>query len=97
MKKLLSFSAHDPDLFFCRTATGVEADAFIKSRNGGPSLFFEVKQSDKPHAKDVRHLKKYVSNDENAIGILINTGDSVEQMDQRIWAVPAAWMFAMAG
>ena len=97
MKKLLSFSAHDPDLFFCRTATGVETDAFIKSRNGSPSLFFEVKQSDKPHAKDVRHLKKYVSNDENAIGILINTGDSVEQMDQRIWAVPAAWMFAMAG
>jgi predicted AAA+ superfamily ATPase len=93
MKKIRCFAGHEPALFFCRTSTGVEVDAFVKSYNSKVSLFFEVKQSEQSHAKDIRHLKKYIADDENAIGVLVNNGDSVEQMEERIWAMPAAWLF----
>ena len=93
MKKILCFRGALQKLNFCRTATGVEADAVVKTDNGMVSLFFEIKQAQHANEKAVRHLKKYVQADEHGIGILVNNGTYADKIADRIWAVPAAWMF----
>ncbi len=93
MKKLLCATGAIQELNFCRTSTGVEADAFVKSDNGKFAMFFEIKQSAHADKKSIRHLKKYVAANENSIGILINNGSDIIKMEDRIWVVPAAWMF----
>jgi predicted AAA+ superfamily ATPase len=72
MKKIRCFTGYETEIHFCRTSTGVEVDAFVKTLNGRVSLFFEIKQSEAVHAKDIRHLRKYVADDDNAIGVLVN-------------------------
>ncbi|HIE32662.1 MAG TPA: ATP-binding protein [Thermodesulfobacteriaceae bacterium] len=95
IKKVLSFTEGQQDLNFSRTSTGVEADAFFTSNNGQIPFFIEVKQADKYHAKDVRHLKKYINANDEAVGLLVNNGTGIKQLTERIWAVPAAWIFSV--
>lgn len=93
IKKTFCFSIIQQELSFSRTATGVEADAFFKSYNGRIQFFIEVKQSEKTYPKDIRHLKKYMDGQNDAIGVLINNGNGIKQLTEQIWAVPAAWLF----
>ncbi|NOX81107.1 MAG: ATP-binding protein, partial [Deltaproteobacteria bacterium] len=93
VNKILCFNGGRRKLYFSRTATGVEADGFLTSDNGKIPLFLEVKQAEKMRSQDIRHLKKYVTEAESGIGLLINNGSVLEQVDDRIWAVPASWLF----
>ncbi len=93
MKKLLCARRAVQELNYCRTSTGVEADALVKSDNGRSSIFFEIKQSDHADKKAIRHLKKYVAANDDSIGILINNSADIMKLEDRIWMVPAAWMF----
>lgn len=93
VKKILSFQPGEQKLYFSRTATGVEVDAFCSSFNGKVSLFMEIKQAEKTRKQDARHLKKYLSWTANGLGLLIHNGTGVEQLDNKIWAVPAGWLF----
>jgi uncharacterized protein len=93
IKKILCHNARLRKLYFSRTATGVEADGYIAPHNGDTSFFIEVKQSEKSRPQDIRHLGKYVAEKESSIGLLINNGPGINRLDDRIWAVPAAWLF----
>jgi predicted AAA+ superfamily ATPase len=93
VKKILSFQTGEQKLYFSRTATGVEIDGFCSSLNGRISLLMEVKQTGKTSRQDVRHLKKYLGWTGNGFGLLLHNGTGVEQLDGKIWAVPAGWLF----
>jgi predicted AAA+ superfamily ATPase len=95
IKKILSFTEGQQDLSFSRTSTGVEADGLFYSNNGQVQFFIEVKQAETYHAKDIRHLKKYINANEESIGLLVNNATGVKQLDERIWSVPAAWLFSV--
>ncbi len=93
LKKILCHNATRRKLYFSRTATGVEADGFLAPNNGDTPFFFEVKQSEKSRPQDIRHLGKYVAETKSSIGLLINNAPGIEKLADRIWAVPAAWLF----
>ena len=93
IKKIFSFIPAHQQLYFCRTATGIEADAYFTSQNGKIAFFIEVKETGNTHPRDIRHLKKYVAAQDTAIGLLINNGTSCQQLAERIWSVPTAWLF----
>jgi len=88
IRKLLYQEALNEDVCFFRTSTGVESDAVISGRDGEVVFFCEVMQKAGAHRTDVRHLKKLVALSGEHIGLLINTADSVEKLDERIWQVP---------
>ncbi len=94
IKKILSFTEGQQSLSFSRTSTGVEADAFLTSNNCIIPFFIEIKQSDTYHVKDIRYLKKYINADDEAVGLLVNNGTGIKQLTERIWAVPAPWLFS---
>lgn len=91
-----SISLHDPfaNLSFSRTATGVESDAVFTNSIGNITFFIEVKLSSRNHPKDIRHLKKFVAESPDNIGIVINNSQSIKNITCNIWSVPAAWFFA---
>ncbi|MCK5544491.1 MAG: ATP-binding protein [Desulfobulbaceae bacterium] len=82
------------DLFFARTATGVEVDAVFSNLQGNITFFAEVKQGGTAHKADIRHLKKFVSMFANSVGLLINSTDSTRKLDERVWNVPAHWLLS---
>jgi len=93
VKKILSFQGNVEKLYFARTATGVEADGLLWSLNGKTTFFLKVKQADKVHPKDIRHLKKYVHQAEQSLGLLIYNGRHCQRLEEHIWTVPAPWLF----
>jgi len=93
IKKNLSFHGSYRELYFSRTATGVEADGFFQSLDGKVVFFVEIKQSERTKTQDIKHLKKYVATQDNSIGLLINNSSTITQLAERIWAVPAVWLF----
>ena len=93
-KKILSFHGMEEKLYFARTATGVEADGLLWSFNGKITFFLEVKQTENIHPKDLRHLKKYVHESENSLGLLLYNGSQCKRLERYIWAIPAPWLFA---
>ncbi len=81
------------ELFFARTATGIEADAVFSSLSGRITFFAEVKRAQTAAKGDIRHLKKFVAAADDHAGILINNGTAIEELAPRIWSLPAAWLF----
>ncbi|MEA3468994.1 MAG: AAA family ATPase [Thermodesulfobacteriota bacterium] len=94
IRKNLHFSSNDKELYFARTATGVEVDGFIKTPVSKCNLFVEIKQTDRNKKQDIKHLKKYVADDAEGVGILVNNSSRIEKMDERIWSVPAVWLLS---
>jgi predicted AAA+ superfamily ATPase len=94
VKKILSFYGAEKNLYFARTSTGVEADGLLWSCNGKIPFFLEVKQAKNSHPKDIRQLKKYVSETDNSIGLLTYNGSECMRVEENIWAVPAPWLFS---
>lgn len=93
INKNLSFHGSHRELYFSRTSTGVEADGFFRSFDGKVIFFVEIKQSEKSKVQDIKHLKRYVADHDNSIGLLINNSSTVRQLAERIWAIPAVWLF----
>ncbi len=94
IRKILYFNASQQKLYFSRTATGIEADGFFTSHQGSVSFYLEVKQSEKTRIHDVKHLKKYITAQDSSLGILVNNASNIELIADRIWAIPAAWLFS---
>ncbi len=92
IKKILAVRTGSNRLYFCRTATGVEVDGFLATDSDKISLFLEIKQAAQVQMKDIRHLKKYVRDQPDSLGLLIYNGGQIQQIEHRIWAVPAAWL-----
>ena len=82
------------NIYFARTSTGVEADAVFTNIKGNVTFYCEVKQRDITHRQDIRHLRKFVSLSEDHIGLLLNTTDYIEKLEDRIWNVPVHWLLS---
>lgn len=82
------------DLYFARTATGVEADAVFTNLKSDLVFYGEIKLSSKGHSADIRHLRKYTALAQNHLGLLLNTAKGTEKLDERIWSVPVSWLLA---
>ena len=82
------------DIYFARTSTGVEADAVFKNIENGLTFYSEIKQRDTPHGADIRHLRKFVSLNENNVGLLLNMSNSIKKLEERIWNIPVHWLFS---
>ncbi len=82
------------DIYFARTSTGVEADAVFKNIENGLTFYSEIKQRDTPHGADIRHLRKFVSLNENNVGLLLNMSNSIKKLEERIWNIPVHWLLS---
>ena len=80
------------DLYFMRTATGVEADIVFENLRRNTTFFCEVKLRSTVHRTDIRHLRKFVALSENHLGLLLNTSVATEKLDDRIWSLPVSWI-----
>lgn len=70
----------------------MEFDGFPATDSNKISLFLEIKQAAQVQMKDIRHLKKYVRDQPDSLGLLIYNGGRIQQIEHRVWAVPAAWL-----
>ena len=82
----------EPEIYFYRTASGVEVDFIICQ--GDKTLALEVKQSKKikeNFARSILNLKK--SNPEINLGIICYEGEEIKKIKEDIWAVPSWALF----
>ena len=82
------------DIYFARTSTGIEADAVFKNMERRLTFYCEIKQRDIPHSTDIRHLRKFISLDENNVGLLLNMSNAIEKLEERIWNIPVHWLLS---
>jgi predicted AAA+ superfamily ATPase len=94
IQKILSFRGGQQKLYFARTATGVEVDGYLESATTTTRMFLEIKQADTVRRQDIKHLRKYTAAEPAGFGLLIYNGDQILNIDQRIWAIPSAWLLA---
>jgi predicted AAA+ superfamily ATPase len=83
----------EPELYFYRTASGVEIDFILKK--GNHFLPIEVKGSEHVHTVDVRHLRKFLyAYPDTPIALLVYRGDEMYEISKNIWAVPDWMLFS---
>jgi hypothetical protein len=77
-----------PEVLYWRTTTGKEVD-FVIEREGS-LMPIEVKAAGRPRLDDTEGLNAFLDEYPDAArhGILIHTGDVIERLSPRIWAVP---------
>ena len=85
-----------PELLYWRTTTGKEVDFVIEHE--GRLTPLEVKTTSRPRLDDTDGLKAFLDEYPAAAthGILLHTGDTVERLSPRIWAVPLALALGIA-
>ncbi len=62
---------------------------------GETSVAIEIKAGERVHAGDAKHLRNLeeVTGIENRLGLVVYRGRSVEQLGEKIWAVPDVLLF----
>ena len=83
----------EPDIFFYRTAAGLEIDFLICGE--GIIAPVEVKFSEKASYADARHLEVFMREHKRIVpfGIVIYRGREFKEIRQNIWAVPDWYLF----
>jgi len=94
LRKRLTLDAPGQELFFLRTASGVEADAVFHDSTGRVTFFVEAKRTRDVCYADHRHLRRLTALDEQSIGLLVHQGVACRLLTDRIWAVPVHWLLA---
>ncbi|MBI2347968.1 MAG: ATP-binding protein [Deltaproteobacteria bacterium] len=77
-----------PQIYYCRTASGIEVDFVVESRHG--LLPVEVKTSPRARIEDTRSLEWFLDEHpkEARIGLLLYGGKEVVPLTKRVLAVP---------
>jgi uncharacterized protein len=83
----------EPDLFFYRSAGGLEIDFLICG--SGIILPIEVKASEKVSYADGRTLEHFIAEHKKTspLGIIVYRGKIVQEIRKNIWAVPDWFLF----
>lgn len=91
--KWKQLQAIEPDIFFYRTAAGLEIDFLICGE--GIIVPVEVKFSEKASYADARHLEVFMKEHKKIapFGIIIYRGVEFKEIRQNIWAVPDWYLF----
>lgn len=85
-----------PELLYWRTTTGKEVDVVIEHE--GRLTPIEIKTTARPRLDDTGGLNAFLDEYPQATthGFLIHTGDKVERLTPRIWAVPLSLALGVA-
>jgi len=91
--KWKQLQAIEPEIFFYRTAAGLEID-FLICGDGG-ILPVEVKFSEKTDYADARHLEAFMKENKKAspLGIVVYRGREFKEIRPNIWAIPDWYLF----
>jgi uncharacterized protein len=93
LTKAISFSKDKPSMFFLRTQTGQEID-FVIENGRGETIAIEVKSSQTISQSDTKNLIWFRDNQEDfKLGLILYTGAKSFQVSDRIWAVPASFLW----
>lgn len=86
-----------PEVLYWRTTTGKEVDFVIERE--GRLMPVEIKTAVRPRLADTDGLNTFLDEypDHAPHGILIHTGDTVERLTPRIWAIPLAVALGVPG
>lgn len=78
----------EPDLYFYRTAAGLEVDFLLAGEHG--ILPIETKSSERVAATDGRSVETFLREHPNAakVGLVVYPGDEVVQLRRNVWGVP---------
>ncbi len=78
----------EPELYFYRTAAGMEVDFLLTSEHG--IIPIEVKSSERVTAADGRSVETFMAEHSNAakIGLVVYPGDEVVELRRNVWGIP---------
>jgi hypothetical protein len=93
--KWRSLESIEPELFFYRSAGGLEID-FLICREGR-ILPIEAKASEKVSAADGRSLERFMNEYHKAcsLGVIVYPGLNFLEIRENIWAIPDWCLFGM--
>ena len=80
-----------PELYYYRTAAGLEIDFIIKYKN--KILPIEVKMKEKINNIDIKSLKLFIKQYNIDFGIVVYRGDNIEHIAKNIFAIPDKMLF----
>lgn len=82
------------EMFHLRTYDQREIDLLLTAEDR--VIAFEMKSADRVHRQDARHLRETepITGRRLLAGIVVYRGRGVIQLDERIWAIPDALLFA---
>ena len=77
-----------PDILYWRTIQGQEVDIVIESAAG--LIPIEIKRTARPRLRDITGLSAFLKDYPKTAmhGILLHSGETVERLADKIWAVP---------
>jgi predicted AAA+ superfamily ATPase len=78
----------EPELYFYRTAAGLEVDFLLASERG--IIPIEAKSSERVTTADGRSVETFMAEHPNAakVGLVIYPGDEVVELRRNVWGVP---------
>jgi hypothetical protein len=78
----------EPELFFYRTAAGMEVDFLLAGERG--IIPIEIKSSERVTAADGRSVAAFLAEHPKAarVGLVVYPGDEIAEIRERVWAVP---------
>ena len=80
-----------PELYYYRTAEGLEIDFIIKYKN--KILPIEVKMKEKINNIDIKSLKLFIKQYNIDFGIVVYRGNNIEPIAKNIFAIPDKMLF----
>ena len=78
----------EPELYFYRTAAGLEVDFLLASERG--IIPIEAKSSERVTAADGRSVETFMAEHRDAakVGLVVYPGDEVIELRRNVWGVP---------
>ncbi len=92
LRKAIYHETLRTDLSFLRTTAGAEVDAVFTAAGGRVTYLAEIKAGSTIRNADWRHLRRFVADAPDRVGLVIANTAGIEPLGERIWGVPAAWL-----
>jgi uncharacterized protein len=83
----------EPDLYFYRTAAGLEVDFLLTSEQG--IIPIEAKASERVSSTDGRSVETFLAEHPKAakVGLVVYPGDEIVELRKNVWGVPDWYLF----
>jgi predicted AAA+ superfamily ATPase len=83
----------EPDLYFYRTAAGMEIDFLLAGEKG--IIPIEVKSSERVTSSDGRSVETFLNEHPKAanVGIVVYPGDEIMELRKNVWGIPDWYLF----
>jgi len=93
LKSIIETHLPSASLFFWNVQGRHEIDFIVENKNS--TLAIEIKAAARWHSDDFKALKMFIENNKNCFaGILAYNGTQIFQIEEKIWAVPLAYLIS---